>query len=152
VPQTGLYEQECAARQTLEIVSDKWAVLVLTAIDDDVRHHGELGRQVSGITKKMLTQTLRNLERDGLISRQSCFVNRVRRVEYRLTDVGISIRSLVNALCDWSQQHFHQVQAARAKFDANTTNRVLTSELPRGALEAIILAKLDAQERTVSNA
>src|SRR5688572_3797716 len=77
----------CPSRQLLDVVANKWVCLVLTSLTDGSRRHSELQRQIAGISQKMLTQTLRELERDGLVSRQVTPSVPV-RVDYELTELG----------------------------------------------------------------
>lgn len=103
-------------------VADKWTMLILEALAD----HGELrftqvGRQVPGISQKMLTQTLRQMERDGLVQRT---VHPVipPRVEYRLTDLGYSLGEAFCGVWTWAEENLARIEAARSRFDmAKTT-------------------------------
>jgi len=99
-------------------VADKWTMLILEALAD----HGELrftqvGRQVPGISQKMLTQTLRQMERDGLVER---IVHAVipPRVDYRLTDLGYSLGEAFCGVWTWAEKNLARIEAARARFEA----------------------------------
>jgi len=99
-------------------VADKWTMLILEALAD----HGELrftqvGRAVPGISQKMLTQTLRQMERDGLVTRT---VHPVipPRVDYRLTDLGYSLGEAFCGVWTWAEENLARIEAARAQFDA----------------------------------
>jgi DNA-binding HxlR family transcriptional regulator len=115
--QVDVYAKECPSRQVLDRIGDTWSVLIVGALARGSRRYSELARQIGGISPKMLTQTLRGLERDGLIART---VHPVvpPRVDYALTDLGKSLLGLVEALGDWAEVHIGDVVAARAAYDA----------------------------------
>jgi DNA-binding HxlR family transcriptional regulator len=110
------YVASCPSRQMLDALSDKWVTLVLTALADGTRRYSELARTIAGVIQKMLTQTLRALERDGLITRTVTASVPV-RVDYELTPLGQSILPVVRAIKDWAETHIEQVHAARAAYD-----------------------------------
>ena len=105
-------------------VADKWTMLMLEALHEHgVMRFSELGRAVDGISQKMLTQTLRQMEREGLVTR-TVYPVVPPRVEYALTDLG---RSLGQAFCGvwiWAERHVDEIEAARAAFDARTEEEV----------------------------
>jgi DNA-binding HxlR family transcriptional regulator len=111
------FSAACPTRQILTRIADKWSMLVILALGDGTLRFSALRRRVGGITQKMLTQTLRGLERDGLIGRT---VHPVvpPRVDYTLTDLGKSLLGLVEALSEWADVHIGDVVAARAAYDA----------------------------------
>ena len=113
------YVAECPSRQVLDALSDKWVTLVLTALADSPRRYSELSRTIAGVSQKMLTQTLRMLERDGLVSRTITASVPV-RVDYRLTPLGRTLLPVVRAIKDWSETHIAEVHAARAGYDHTT--------------------------------
>ncbi|MBA8923799.1 DNA-binding HxlR family transcriptional regulator [Kutzneria viridogrisea] len=117
------YARGCPSRDLLDRIGDKWSILVL----------GELGKQgpcrftqlrnrLSGVSEKMLTQTLRALERDGLVRRTVYPVVPV-RVEYELTPLGQTLRVPLKALTEWSVRHLAEVLAAREVYDAHAGNK-----------------------------
>jgi DNA-binding HxlR family transcriptional regulator len=110
------YVAECPSRQVLDALSDKWVTLVLTALADSPRRYSELSRTIAGVSQKMLTQTLRTLERDGLVSR-AITVSVPVRVDYDLTPLGRTLLPVVRAIKDWSETHIAAVHAARAAYD-----------------------------------
>ncbi|MER5736598.1 MULTISPECIES: helix-turn-helix domain-containing protein [unclassified Streptomyces] len=110
------YLAECPARQLLDRISDKWVTLVLNALADGPRRYGELSRKLAGVSQKMLTQTLRSLERDGLVSR-SVTPSVPVRVDYALTPLGESLLPVVAALKAWADGHMGEVAVARAAYD-----------------------------------
>ena len=100
----------------LNRVGDKWSVLIITMLGDGPRRFNELKRMVNGISQRMLTLTLRNLERYGLVTR-TVYPEIPPRVEYELTDLGRSLQSPINALWDWAASHQGEVQRARVEYD-----------------------------------
>ena len=107
----------CPSRQLLDVVANKWVCLILTSLTDGSRRHSELQRQIAGISQKMLTQTLRELERDGLVSREVTPSVPV-RVDYELTDLGRGLREVLQPLKRWAEQNMAQVLAHRASGEA----------------------------------
>ena len=110
------YVAECPSRQVLDALSDKWVTLVLTALCGEPRRYSELSRTIAGVSQKMLTQTLRTLERDGLITRTITASVPV-RVDYELTSLGRTLLPVVRAIKDWSESHIAEIHAARAGYD-----------------------------------
>ena len=109
------YVAECPSRQVLDALSDKWVTLVLTALQGGPQRYSELSRTISGVSQKMLTQTLRTLERDGLVTRTITASVPV-RVDYHLTALGQTLLPVVRAIKDWSESHIAEVRAARAAY------------------------------------
>jgi DNA-binding HxlR family transcriptional regulator len=110
------YVAECPSRQVLDAISDKWVTLVLTALADGPKRYSELARQIAGISQKMLTQTLRGLERDGLLVRTITPAVPV-KVDYELTPLGKTILPVVAAIKQWSEAHIEEIQASRSAYD-----------------------------------
>ena len=106
----------CPTRQVMSTIGDKWSALLVNALADGPRRHGELARTVAGVSQKMLTQTLRTLERDGLVTR-SITPSVPVRVDYELTDLGQSLVPVLQQLKHWSETHIEQVLAARESFE-----------------------------------
>ena len=113
------YVAECPSRQVLDALSDKWVTLVLTALADAPRRYSELSRTIAGVSQKMLTQTLRMLERDGLVTRTITASVPV-RVDYQLSPLGRTLLPVVRAIKDWSETHIREVHAARVAYDHAT--------------------------------
>jgi DNA-binding HxlR family transcriptional regulator len=109
--------QVCPSRRVLALIADKWTMLILPALQDGPRRNAELMRAVGGVSQKMLTQTLRDLERNGLIERHD-YGEIPPRVDYRLTALGRSLTEPIWALDRWAERHFNEVEAARLAFDA----------------------------------
>ncbi|GHF88977.1 winged helix-turn-helix transcriptional regulator [Streptomyces filamentosus] len=116
------YLAECPARRLLDRISDKWVTLVLNALADGPRRYGELSRKVAGVSQKMLTRTLRSLERDGLVSRAVTPSVPV-RVDYALTPLGESLLPVVAAVKAWADDHMGEVAAAREAYDGQAGSR-----------------------------
>ncbi|MFI9503039.1 winged helix-turn-helix transcriptional regulator [Nocardia sp. NPDC052566] len=113
------YLKNCPARELLSVLADKWVLLVLGTLrsnEGPVRFN-DLRRRLDGITQKMLTRTLRNLERDGLVQRR-VYPTVPPRVEYSLTDLGASLGELSHAMGVWAVEHEDRIRTARAEFDA----------------------------------
>ena len=123
------YLAACPTRKLLDEIAGKWVSLVLVALGDGPRRYSDLSRRIAGVSQKMLTQTLRVLERDGLVCREVTPSVPV-RVDYSLTPLGESLRALVAGFKDWAETNFDAVDAARADYDARTPD--LTIE-PGGA-------------------
>jgi len=94
----------CPVETTLAVVGGKWKPLILWLLGEDVRRFSELQRLIPGITRKMLTQHLRELERDGIVARK-IFNEMPPHVEYSLTRYGSTLRPLLRALCNWGSRH-----------------------------------------------
>ena len=112
------YGRACPSRQVLDGVADRWTVLVVGALADGPMRYSDLAERVDGISQKMLTQTLRGLERDGLATRTR-YAEIPPRVVYALTDAGRSLAAPLAALADWTTAHTADVLAARERFDAS---------------------------------
>jgi DNA-binding HxlR family transcriptional regulator len=110
------YVASCPSRQVLDALSDKWVTLVLTALADGPMRYSKLARTVAGVSQKMLTQTLRALERDGLLTRTITPSVPV-RVDYELTPLGHSVLPVVRAIKDWAETHIEEIHNARAVYD-----------------------------------
>jgi len=108
---------QCPSRQLLDRLSDKWVTLTLVALVEGPQRYSQLARTIAGVSQKMLTQTLRTLERDGLVTRTVTPSVPV-TVTYELTDLGRSLQSVVELLKDWAEGHMNQVLAARDTYDA----------------------------------
>lgn len=110
----------CPSRQLLDRIGDKWVTLVLCALGSDADgslRYSELARRLGGVSQKMLTQTLRSLERDGLLTRTVVATVPV-TVSYELTDLGRSLHQTVRGLKDWAESHMDAVLTERAEYDA----------------------------------
>ena len=108
-----------AAREVLNRVGDKWSVLVISLLGKGPRRFNELRKTIEGISQRMLTLTLRGLERDGLVTR-TLFPTIPPRVDYELTDLGRGLAKPVQALGKWAFEHLPEIQGARTNFDARS--------------------------------
>ena len=102
---TTMYAGQCPSREALDRIGDKWASLIIGLLDDGTMRFSDLQRAIGGITQKMLTQTLRSLERDGLVKR-TVYPEVPPRVEYELTESGIAFKQALGVLGDWSRQYY----------------------------------------------
>ncbi len=107
----------------LSRVGDKWTVLIVMTLADGPRRFNELKRMIGGVSQRMLTLTLRGLERDGMVKR-TMFPTIPPRVDYELTDLGQSLRGPIEALGNWAFAHLPVVQRARQSFDARREDQV----------------------------
>ncbi len=107
---------DCPVRDVLDRIGDKWSVLVVMLLSDGPRRFSELRRAIDGISQRMLTLTLRQLERDGLVSR-TVHATVPPRVDYALTEVGETLRGPITALAQWSEANRAYVARSRAEYD-----------------------------------
>ncbi|MFT3736399.1 MAG: helix-turn-helix domain-containing protein [Rhodocyclaceae bacterium] len=113
----SVFEDLCPTRLVLDRLADKWAVLILDRLQDGPLRFNSLKRDIKRITQKVLTQTLRKLERDGLIARQ-VFATVPVTVEYSLTPLGETLNEFITGLAHWAEHNIQAVLAAQAAFDA----------------------------------
>lgn len=111
-----LFNARCPTRQVLDRVGDKWAVLVMILLEDGPLRFNELKRRIEAISQKMLSHTLKSLERDGLVTR-TVFPTVPVTVEYALTDLGRTLSRTVDALQVWAEAHIDEVTAAQERYD-----------------------------------
>ncbi|MFD2083198.1 DNA-binding transcriptional regulator, HxlR family [Actinopolymorpha cephalotaxi] len=123
---------ECPSRQLLDRISDKWVALILAALGSDGPHrtrgeraggpramrYSELSRRLAGVSQKMLTQTLRSLERDGLVTRSVTPTVPI-TVTYELTELGLSLHQVMRDIKKWAEAHMNEVLANREEYDAS---------------------------------
>jgi len=113
----GAHPTTCRAREVLQRVGDKWSVLVIDLLGQGTMRFTELHRAIDGITARMLTVTLRGLERDGIVTRTIHPVIPP-RVEYALTPMGRTLLDTIGQLVSWTDSHLPEIEAARAAYDA----------------------------------
>lgn len=111
----------CPVRDVLDRIGDKWSMLMIMALAMRPHRFGELHRAVHDISKRMLTQTLRDLERDGLITRH-VFPTKPPGVEYRLAPLGLSLLEPMASLIDWADRCYGDIHVARTRFDGMPGN------------------------------
>ena len=121
-PLAGPFDQSCPTRTVLDTVADRWTTLIIDLLAEGPQRFGALRRRIGGISQKMLTQTLRTLERDGLVSRR-VYPTTPPSVEYALTPLGQTLTEPLGALRAWSVANIEQVLAARAAYDARADQR-----------------------------
>ncbi|MBV8375332.1 MAG: helix-turn-helix transcriptional regulator [Candidatus Eremiobacteraeota bacterium] len=108
----------CPSRLILDRIADKWTTLIIGILaQSERRRFNELRRMVGGISQKMLTQTLRDLERDGLVTR-TIYPEIPPRVEYQLTPLGHTLCGPLGSLTQWAHDHIEEIKRAQAEFDA----------------------------------
>lgn len=112
------YLAECPARQLLERISDKWVSLIVSALAEGPQRYSDLARRIASVSQKMLTQTLRSLERDGLVTRTVTPSVPV-RVDYELTPLGRTLLPLMQAVKTWAEFNMDDVIAARNRYDTS---------------------------------
>lgn len=110
------YQSECPTRVILDRIADKWTVLLLGLLAERPTRFNELRRRVGGISQKMLAQTLRSLERDGLVRRRA-FPTVPVTVEYSITPLGVTLAQAVDPLRLWAEANLKAVQAAQRRYD-----------------------------------
>ena len=117
----SVLKPQCPSRVVLDRIADKWTALIIQVLANGTQRYAELRRTIGGISQKMLTQTLRSLERDGLVVRK---VHPVvpPKVEYSLTRLGRTLIDPLQTLCRWSERHLPELQANRNRADANSPN------------------------------
>jgi DNA-binding HxlR family transcriptional regulator len=115
------YSSTCPTRKVLDRVADKWAVLVLGLLMESPIRFNQLRRAVEGISQKMLSQTLKSLERDGLVSRKAYATVPV-TVEYAITPLGRTLATTLDALRIWAETHMEEVTANQQRYDAGATS------------------------------
>nr|WP_274636422.1 helix-turn-helix domain-containing protein [Microbacterium bovistercoris] len=116
------YDRDCPTRQLLDRIGDRWTVLVIGTLADGPRRYTEIARKVDGVSQKMLTQTLRALEHDGIVSR-TVFPEIPPRVEYRLTARGESLREPLHALEEWAKTNMADVLDSRSRAEIAAAHR-----------------------------
>ncbi len=115
--------EACSYGHVLDMISNKWTALVIYAMEDGKIRYGEIKRRIEGISQKMLTQTLKQLERDGLVNRK--LIPAVPPItEYSLTPLGESLLPIMKMLKDWASDHYGIVQQARERYDGWADQRI----------------------------
>jgi DNA-binding HxlR family transcriptional regulator len=114
------FHAQCPTRLVLNRIADKWTVLVMILLENDVKRFSQLRREIEGISQKMLTQTLRGLERDGLVTRK-VYATVPPHVEYTLTPLGHTLKDLLYAVKTWSETNIEEVLKAQKAYDSLNT-------------------------------
>ncbi|MCF6264671.1 MAG: helix-turn-helix transcriptional regulator [Xanthomonadales bacterium] len=110
------YNQSCPTRVVLNRIADKWTVLVVGALALETKRFGQLKRELDGISQKMLTQTLRAMERDGMVNRK-VYPEVPPKVEYSLTELGCTLVSVLEDVRTWSEGNIEKILQAQTKYD-----------------------------------
>lgn len=113
----NVYDAKCPTRLVLNRIADKWTVLVVSSLECETKRFSALQREIGGISQKMLTQTLRGLERDGLI-RRTIYPSVPPKVEYSLTPLGRTLVVMLDAIRVWSEIHIEKVLKAQSMYDS----------------------------------
>ncbi len=117
MPEWNPYDRNCPTRKLLDRIGDRWTVLVVGSLSDGPLRFSELVRRIDGVSQKMLTQTLKALEQDGLV-RRTVTASVPVRVDYELTEAGHTLRDPLKALEDWAKDHMAPILEARDRFEA----------------------------------
>ncbi len=112
----NLFNGKCLSRLVLDLLAEKWALLIVHSLSQTPKRTAELRRHIDGISEKMLIQTLRNLQRHGFVERRA-FPEVPPRVEYRLSTLGLRLSSLVRALDNWVEDNYAEIIEAQQAFD-----------------------------------
>ena len=112
----NVYDQNCPTRLALDRIADKWTVLIVGRLATGTKRFGELRRDITGISPKVLTQKLRELERDGVLTRK-IYASVPLKVEYKLTPLGRTLISLLDSIRVWAENHIEPMLEAQATYD-----------------------------------
>jgi DNA-binding HxlR family transcriptional regulator len=118
-PAFNVLTSTCPSRTSLARIANKWTAMVVIALSDGRMRFGDLRTVVEGISGKVLTETLRDLERDGLVARHA-YAEMPPRVEYELTALGRTLHAPLRVLSRWAEEHIEEVLAARETYDARS--------------------------------
>ena len=132
-PLWNIYNDKCPTRMALNRIADKWTVMIVGRLAKGTMRFGELRREILGVSQKMLTQTLRGLERDGLVTRQ-VFATIPPKVEYSLTPLGRTLIKVLEQIRGWAEGNIEAVLAAQKAFDSvgpDAGNRIAAGEVVR---------------------
>ena len=116
-----IYNPNCPTRLILDRIADKWTVLIIGQLSSGTFRFNELKRSIPGITQKMLTQTLKGLERDGIVIRE-IYATIPPKVEYTLTKMGKSLINVVEAIREWAESHIKNILQSQTKYDSKSKN------------------------------
>lgn len=112
----NVYDSACPTRLVLDRIADKWTVLIVGCLASGTHRFGELRKEIDGISPKVLTQKLRELERDGVVARK-IYASVPPRVEYRLTPLGETLIGLLDGIRDWAESNIESMLDAQAAYD-----------------------------------
>ncbi len=115
----NVFNARCGSQRVLDLIANRWTALVIYSLAGGTQRYSELHRKIGGVSQKMLTQTLRKLERDGLVERR-VFPVVPPKVEYSLTPLGRTLTGPLRAICQWAEEHLPQLERARGRVAAAT--------------------------------
>ncbi len=122
-PEPDVFTLNCPTQQILNVIADKWSVIVIYCLGYKPRRYSEIQRCIEGISQKVLTQSLRKLERHGLVARKVLSESPPANIEYSLTHLGKTLLDPLLAIADWSRQYFPEVVASRNRYDSQPENQ-----------------------------
>ncbi len=114
----NVFNAQCGSQRVLDLIANRWTALVIYSLAGGTQRYSELHRKIGGVSQKMLTQTLRNLERDGLVERRVYPVVPP-KVEYSLTPLGRTLTGPLRAICQWAEEHLPELERARGRAAAS---------------------------------
>jgi DNA-binding HxlR family transcriptional regulator len=138
--------EDCEVRQILDRVADKWSLLVIALLERRTLRFTELKRKIDGISQRMLAQTLRHLERDGLVSR-TVHATVPPRVDYALTPLGATLHETIRSLVTWTESHQNEIAAARTTYDRRIAAEQAEAGRAAAERDAIAHEVVTAQRR-----
>ena len=112
----NVFNKNCPTRLVLDRIADKWTILVVSSLETETKRFGELKKEIDGISQKMLTKTLKGMERDGLIKRKA-YPTIPPKVEYSLTDLGVTLVEMLQNIQFWAENNIEQIIKSQNKFD-----------------------------------
>lgn len=113
----NVYDADCPTRRVLDLIADKWTALIIGLLEHEPKRFSHLQRGIGGISQKMLAQTLRSMERDGLVQR-SVYAEVPPRVEYQLTPLGRTLIEPIAVIRTWAETHINAVSKSQTEYDA----------------------------------
>jgi DNA-binding HxlR family transcriptional regulator len=116
LPPWNAYDKDCPTRIVLDRIADKWTVLIIGSLAVKIKRFGQLKREITGISQKVLTQTLKDLERDGIVIRK-IYATVPPKVEYSLTPLGYTLISPIKSIKDWAETNIVSVLTAQKEYD-----------------------------------
>lgn len=116
--QPNILDPNCGSRRVLDVIADKWTMITIYTLGRETKRFGQLQREIGGISQRMLTQTLRDLERDGIVKR-TVYPVVPPKVDYTLTPLGETLIEALTVVCHWAEGHLSEVEAARTCYRAD---------------------------------
>jgi DNA-binding HxlR family transcriptional regulator len=141
-PKPNVYLEQCPSRELLARMADKWATMVVVALDGKPYRFGELKRLLQGVSQKMLTQTLRNLERDGFVTR-TVSLEKPLRVTYQASPLGKELASVLEPLISWAEESLKEVIERREQYDASFSHEIegrLSNKPIQGTAQTLLVS------------